>query len=395
MADEKEFLSEQKERFEAFKSQTLGGYAQPIGESDKKADERIEKAEGASLKPVIASEREIGEDAESPDGPVGLDIGTSHIVAAQEKFKHIHVVKQLNAFFTVPKSKFSRSILNKNQVMYYERGDLFYVIGYSAESFANMFNMNSRQPVKEGFLSSHEEEGMSVIKAIVGTLIKKPRNFGETLCFAIPGEPIDGGGSVVYHESVIKRFLGSMGYSPVSINEGMAIVVSELASDDYTGIGISMGGGMCNVCLSYLSFPVITYSIKKAGDYIDSMVEASVGVPATKIKVIKEEGLDLSKEPTDRITTALHIFYDELIFSLLDSLQRVLTSTDKVPKISSPIPIVLSGGTAMPKGCKEKFEKVLNSIQLPIEISGVRLAEDPLNTTAKGALIMAMTEAKS
>ncbi|MBW1993498.1 MAG: hypothetical protein JRI77_03495, partial [Deltaproteobacteria bacterium] len=145
--------------------------------------------------------------------------------------------------------------------------------------------------------------------------------------------------------------------------------------------------------LSYLSFPVITFSIQMAGDYIDSMVGKAVGEPASRIKAIKEEELDLSKEPADRVSTALHIFYDEIIFKLLETLRRVMISTDKIPKISTSIPIVLSGGTAMPRGCKEKFASKLKEINLPVGISEVRLAGDPLNTTAKGALIMAMTEA--
>jgi hypothetical protein len=37
-------------------------------------------------------------------------------------------------------------------------------------------------------------------------------------------------------------------------------------------------------------------------------------------------------------------------------------------------------------------ESMLKDISLPVEISAVRLAEDPLNTAAKGTLIMAMTE---
>ncbi len=87
------------------------------------------------------------------------------------------------------------------------------------------------------------------------------------------------------------------------------------------------------------------------------------------------------------------IFYDEIILKLLENLRRVIISTDKIPKISTPVPIVLSGGTAMPTGCIDKFETMLKTIDMPVEISEVRLAEDPLNTTAKGALIMAMTEA--
>jgi len=360
---------------------------------DKKAEKQVEKAVEASQKNVVTREKPIGEGAETLKGPIGLDIGTSHIIVAQNKRTDIHLTRELNAFFTVPVSKFSRQILNQKEINYYELEDQFYVIGYSSQNFANMFNMNTRRPMYQGVLSSIENEGIGIIQAILKTLIEKPKQFGETLCFGVPGDPIDRPGAVIYHESMLKRVIGSLGYTPISINEGMAIVLSELSQDDFTGIGISMGGGMCNVCLSYLSFPVITYSIQMAGDYIDLMVEKAVGEPATKVKEIKEETLDISAAPKDRISTALHIFYDELIQKLLESLQRVLSSSDKIPKISTPIPIVLSGGTAMPNGCREKFGTMLKNVSLPLEISDVRLAEDPLTTTAKGALIMAMTEA--
>ena len=351
----------------------------------------MKKAVKTSKKPVYTKGKG-DEDAESPKGPVGLDIGTSHIVVAQNKRNYVNLVQELNAFFTVPSAKFAREILNQKDVKFYEWEDQYYIFGYSAESFANMFNVNTRRSMKDGFLSPKEDEGLSVIKAITNSILNKPKEFGQTLCFGVPGEPIDGTGSVVYHESILSRFLSSLGYSPISINEGMAIVVSELSEDDFTGIGISLGGGMCNVCLSYLSFPVLTYSIQMAGDYIDTMVGKSVGEPATKIKTIKEQELDLSKEPKDRIATALHIFYDELIFKLLESLQRVIRSTEKIPTISVPIPIVFSGGTALPDGYREKFESMLRKVELPLEISDIRVAEDPLSTTAKGALIMAMTE---
>jgi hypothetical protein len=197
---------------------------------------------------------------------------------------------------------------------------------------------------------------------------------------------------VVYHESILKMYLASVGYNPISINEGLATVMSELAEDNFTGIGISMGGGMCNICLAYLSVPVITYSIQKGGDYIDQMVGSSVGEPATKIKTIKEGSLSLAKSPKNRVETALHIYYDDLIHSLLHSLQDVLHSSDKIPKIAKPVPIVLAGGTVLPNGFKEHFEKNLKSVSLPIEVSEVRIAEDPLNTTSKGAMVMALSE---
>ncbi|ADH85432.1 hypothetical protein [Desulfurivibrio alkaliphilus] len=352
----------------------------------------VDTAVKASHKTVISREKEIGEEAERPSGPVGLDIGTSHIVMAQNKGKNIHTVKQLNAFFTIPYSKFTKKILVENEVNFFEKNDQFYILGYSAENFANMFNTNTRRTMEKGLLSAREDEGITVLQAIINTLINKPKNEGEVICFSIPGQPIDSPNSTIYHESVIKMFLSSLGFRPISINEGLATVMSELAEDNFTGIGISMGGGMCNVCLSYLSVPVITYSIQKGGDYIDYMVGASVGEPATKIKTIKEGGVSLNRSPKNRVETALHIYYDDLINSLLHSLQDVLHSSDKIPKIAKPIPIALAGGTVLAGGFREHFEKALSEVNLPVEISEVRIAEDTLNTTAKGAMVMALSE---
>ncbi|MEE8430541.1 MAG: hypothetical protein V3S16_04775 [Candidatus Desulfatibia sp.] len=393
MADAKDYDNSQEE------SSTLGGLHPPekgsaSAESRTKADRSPNKKIAALKKPVVNTKKGAGEYVERSSGPVGLDVGTSHIVAAQNNRNYVNSVQDLNAFFTVPNAKFAKNILSQKEIKFYENAHEYYIIGYSAQSFANMFNVNTRRPMKDGFLSPKEDVGLNVITAIVESLVHEPKNPGEILCFSIPGEPFGGTGSVVYHESVVKGFLEGLGYKPISINEGMATVLSELSDEDYTGIGISMGGGMCNICLSYLSFPVVTFSIQTAGDYIDEMVGKTVGEPAARIKAIKEEELDLSTNSTDRVSKALHIFYDEVVLKLLDSLRRVIISTDKIPKISTPIPIVLSGGTAMPKGCKDKFETMLKAIDMPMEISEVRLAEDPLNTTAKGALIMAMTEAE-
>lgn len=362
----------------------------------------IDTASGASQKAIISSEKEVDEVAERlkerPKGPVGIDIGTSHIVMAQSKGKGIHITKQLNAFFTIPCSKFTKKILTENKITFFEKDSMFYVLGYSAENFANMFNADTRRTMENGVLNAREIESITVLQSILEILVKEPKNQDEIICFSMPGQPVDTGHSVVYHESILKAFLTDMGYAPISVNEGLATVMSELDDDNFTGIGISMGGGMCNVCLAYLSVPVTTYSIEKGGDYIDLMVSASVGEPATKIKTIKESSLVLDKTPKDRVETALHIYYDDLVSTLLRSLQDVLHSSDKILKrdksvpIVKPVPIVLSGGTVLPNGFKALFERELKKVNLPIDISEVRVAEDPLNTTAKGAMIMALSE---
>jgi len=352
----------------------------------------IAHAEKASQMEIRSKDKEEGEISEIPFGPVGLDIGTSHIIVAQNEKDYIKSTNQLNAFFTIPYSKFAKSILVKNNIFFYEQDQTFYIVGYSAENFAYMFDTVTKRSMKSGLLCSNEEESLPVIQSIVLSLIQKPKMLGEPLCFGVPGEPVGGTESVTYHESVIKMFLAKLGYTPICVNEGMAVVLSELGSTNYTGIGISIGGGMCNVCLSYMSFPVITFSIQIAGDYIDASTGAAVGVPATRVKAIKEKDFSLLAKSTDRVVTALQIFYEEVINKLLISMERVFVTANQMPMISKPIPIALSGGSVMVDGFQKKFEAALTRIKLPFEISSVNIAEDPLNATAKGALIMAMAE---
>ncbi len=81
------------------------------------------------------------------------------------------------------------------------------------------------------------------------------------------------------------------GFEPTSINEGLAVAVvyGELEESNYTGIGISCGGGLCNVCLAYLSVPILSFSIPKAGDYIDTNAAQVTGAPANLVRLAKED----------------------------------------------------------------------------------------------------------
>jgi hypothetical protein len=53
---------------------------------------------------------------------------------------------------------------------------------------------------------------------------------------------------------------------------------------------------------------------------------------------------------------------------------------------------VLSGGTALPEGFRDRFERILAEQNFPIEVSEIRMAADPLHTAARGALVAALTD---
>jgi hypothetical protein len=81
-----------------------------------------------------------------------------------------------------------------------------------------------------------------------------------------------------------------------------------------------------------------------------------------------------------------------MIQSIVAGMKQVLASGRKMPKVGKPIPLVLSGGTALPQGFRDRFEKVLRDGEFPLPISEIRMATEPLHTSAKGALIAALTD---
>jgi nucleoid DNA-binding protein len=340
-------------------------------------------------------ERESNSNEVAAEGSaLGLDVGTSRLVLASGSADRVKSTAELNAFISVPFSKFTENILKQNRVTYtLNGGTALQVYGNEAERFANVFNTEVRRPMLNGTLNPTEDYSLPVMTAIIQQLVKKSKS-GENLRFSVPGAPRDTvAPDLVYHEAMLRNLLCSMGYNAKGINEGLAVVFAELERENFSGIGISCGGGMANVCLGFMSLPVISFSIAKAGDYIDRSVASVTGEIPTRIRVIKEESLDLSRPPRNKHESALHVYYDDMILSLVEGLRGSLAETRNLPRIDKPIPIVLSGGTAKPKGFLEKFKTVIERDGFPLAISEIRTAEDPLTATARGCLMAALYDA--
>ncbi len=94
----------------------------------------------------------------------------------------------------------------------------------------------------------------------------------------------------------------------------------------------------------------------------------------------------------DKMQQVISVYYDDMIRSLAGALKEAFARTSSLPKFNRPIPIVLSGGTALPAGFRDRFEKLLWEQDFPIAISEIRLAQSPLHSTAKGALTCALSE---
>jgi hypothetical protein len=327
----------------------------------------------------------------SKNEPIGLDVGTSRIVTARQTKHEITYATQLNAFVSIPYSKMTESALLKEGVPHSVDGGEILVHGNESERFADLLNKDIRRTMTRGVLNPDEPDNVKLIRAITTSLTGNVEK-GRKLCFTVPAAPLGAEDNLTYHEVTLRQVLSELGFDATSINEGLAVVYGELESTNYTGIGISCGGGLCNVCLSYLAVPIVSFSIPKAGDFIDSSAASVTGERPNHIRILKEQSFYINGHFDNKLQQVLSVYYDDMIQALVGGLRKAFLGARNLPKLTRPIPMVLSGGTAIPKGFKERFETILGTSDFPLELSEIRMAADPLTTTAKGALVAALSD---
>ncbi len=329
---------------------------------------------------------------EKTQSTIGLDIGTSRIVAACRVNEESKVQAQLNAFVAIPYSRLTENSLKRENVPHAISDGQLVIFGDESARMADLLGREIRRPMTRGILNAGEPESLSQIKEIISTVLAGADK-GAKLCFSVPAPQLGVEDNLTYHEATIRQILDQLGYRDVrSINEGVAVIYSELEDSNYTGIGVSCGGGLCNVALSYMSVPVLSFSLAKGGDFIDASAASVTGEMINRVRLTKEEGFHFNGHFTNKVQQAIAVYYDDMIQSIVHGLKDAFSTSRNVPKFGRPIPLVLSGGGVLPEGFREKFEKAMASVTLPVLVSEVRMAGSPLETTARGALVAALSE---
>jgi hypothetical protein len=323
---------------------------------------------------------------------VGLDVGTMNLVAARQGKEDIETRRIRDAFLDLPAS--SKKLLRLSGADFVERGDQLLIVGDAAMEMAVMFNREARRPLHRGLVSSQDIDALEVVAYMIQSIIGKPKKKGEHCYYSIPAAPIDNADrDVIYHKRLFERVLLDAGYTPVAGNEAMAIIYSQTAAENFSGLALSFGSGMTNIALSNLSVECLSFSLEHGGDWIDQGAARSIGSTASAVCAAKEEGFDLM-EPENRTQEALSFYYKELIEYVLDNVAREFQKRNLAMSIRKPLPIIVSGGTSLAGNFVEFFAEVFDkkADKFPFEVSEIRHADDPLNAVAIGLLIQAMQE---
>jgi len=326
----------------------------------------------------------------------GLDVGTSFLVVSKETETGVSFLKFRDAFYVItPPTKIAASMLEKSLKgkSFFREGNSFYIVGEAAVEKAVERNDKARRPLFRGVISPREPEARKVLKFILSKLLGPAEKKGEKLVYSVPAEPIDQSEedfNTGFHQDAFKRDLSELGYEPVALNEAEAICYAELENDDYSGICLSFGAGMCNVCVMLDGDPVLKLSLARSGDWVDRMTAQSTGQTDSVIQMEKEKGdFIIGQDHVDNpILSVVSAYYSRLIDYVVKNLSVRLMNKEGLPNFSKPISVVVSGGTSLAGGFVSSFDESIRKVGLPFEIKEVRHASEPMFSVAKGCLLL-------
>lgn len=324
---------------------------------------------------------------------LGADIGTGNIVSARssESNKKVITKRVRDTFIDLPRD--AKRMLKMANTAYVELNDLLFVIGDDALNTANLFNREARRPLSGGMISSGELDAQQIISLMIKQVVGEPRIANEKCCYSVPAPAIDVPNSdILYHSAILGKIFKELGYNSEAVNESLAIIFSECSKENFSGIGISYGSGMTNVCLASNSMSALEFSMGRGGDWIDTGAAKAVGTTAAKICSLKESGVDIMN-PKNREEEAIALFIQTLIDYTIDSIIKQFVKVKSEILVPKPIPLIVSGGTSLAVGFLDKFKERFEQFRskFPVQVSEIRPASDPMTAVATGLLIYAQT----
>jgi|GEM_PF-322943 len=229
--------------------------------------------------------------------------------------------------------------------------------------------------------------------------LEQPSNFGGKLNSGHP-TPTEW---TSRHREFISRLPRLHGYVPLELSAPQALVLAELESRAFTGIGLVFGAGSTQAGLIHRGNVVAHCSVPYAGHWIDLRLARAQQVyfwdargnkylDVDKTRAWKESFDGSLREPVSSRDQQLADLHRGMVeFTLREAAATFAPEIKRLGMIES-LPLVVAGGTARIPGFRDLLLDVLPAVSLPVDLRDVRLAIDDY-TIARGGLIRAELEA--
>lgn len=277
------------------------------------------------------------------------------------------------------------------------------VIGDHAEELNWLGRIPCVPMLPEGLVPEDDPPARQMLSALVDCLLPDPEAEDE-LC----GVVVPAGTETSLRESLkndfVLRLLRLKGYKPLPVNAGMATLLAEAASSQFTGLGVSFGDSSCTFSLAWQGIEIAHDTVPFGGHVIDERLatrnsryvwdkDGHCYLDTTEAGKWKHSFGGSIDEPRTMLEQVLRELYVEMLANLFERMDRSIRRCTQRTRIAEqPIPVICSGGPTVVAGFENVVRTQLAAAGLPLEFGEVRTADDPMFTVARGCLIQTQLE---
>lgn len=337
---------------------------------------------------------------------VALDLGTFRLKSLSCRGDRLIVRKCRTVYAALPDTPARRQGLQQMRLPFAVCEDMLVVIGDGAVQLSQMLGTPLRPLLPDGKVPHDDPPARQILATLIDSTLPEPEAAGEFCCMILPPASRSTRRRGTAEYEFLSRLVRLRGYSPLVIDAGTAVVLAELSSAGFTGIGISFGASTTQATLAYQGREVASCSIPQGGDWIDDQAARSEGaytwdaagarfVDVNTVRRWKERCDGSILEPATRRDARLCELYRELLVVVVSRLTEEFA--DVLPRLGlrQPLAVAAAGGTARIPGFRDLLMQAFQESTLPVEADGIRVAVKADHAIARGALIYAQLEAET
>ncbi|HEY2251389.1 MAG TPA: hypothetical protein VGH74_10030 [Planctomycetaceae bacterium] len=273
--------------------------------------------------------------------------------------------------------------------------------GDAAVEAENLFGTIPRDLLPHGALPKSDPVTRQVIARLIDGMLPPASQPQEVCCFAQPGceeRMLHDDPTFDERMQFFSRIIRLRGYQPLPLNPAAALVLAELGSVGFTGVGIALGASGCDVAIVHQGRQMACGRLARAGRWIDEQIARKQQTPtdsSTHDEVLDVDACRTQKEAASLLAShddvGRHVVerYENLIGDLVKVLRETLDSHPAIALLRQPLPLVCGGGPARIPGFKEALERELLRQEFPVVLAGLRLVAESEYSVARGCLIHA------
>jgi hypothetical protein len=305
---------------------------------------------------------------------------------------------------TVPDNDARRRWLERSKLPHLVAEEFLVLPGDAAIEAEGLFGAIPRDLLPNGELPKSDPVTRQVIALLVDGMLPWSSHPQEVCCFSHPGcekrvlhdEP-----TFDQRMQFFSRIIRLRGYHPLPLNPATALVLAELESAAYTGVGLALGASGCDVAVVHRGNQIACGRLSRGGRWIDEQLALKEHARArisSGLDLVDIEAGRMHKEaaslllPGEGVGRQVVDLYENLVAELVEVLCETLASQAQIALLPQPLPLVCGGGPSRIPGFTELLESELKRLPFPVSLAGPRLAGDPEYSVARGCLIHATLE---